>query len=489
MKINGKDMKTLLSRTSVRKPAHPATENAERTDTPAYKAPAKGDRLAAERRRNAPQVPTGTAPQPAPTSMEAKNATGVVPQARRTGSLTPKGRPTKPANSKSRERAYDPDLGKYPIPVVGTPCLMEKIADDDNIIAAAKVMLKEPDKATGLDRKTVPLVCKPLLEAPSKRETLQKWLLSVDGYRPGMVRTTYAPKPNGKLRKLGIANVRDRLVQRMILQAVEANLPDHAWSTSSFAYGHGQGIADAVKRADEIIADGAQYAVCVDLKAFFDNVPHHRLMRKLDEHIVDRRVVRLVRRFLTPRVLDKGTMAINRIGTPQGSVISPWLASMLYLDELDRELEHRGLPFVRYADDVTVFCRSRAAANRIRNRIIRYIEEVMECPVNQDKTKVVPVASLSILGLYRSGRFWKIQREKERAVRAITRSLLRQYAESGDLWYRGEAESKFKGWLQYYRHIPNLKSTKIPALERWFERLRNNADIACGGGREPTPFD
>lgn len=368
---------------------------------------------------------------------------------------------------------------------------MDTVVDDSNIIAAARTLMKEPDKAKGPDRKTVEEVCKPLLEDPVAREELRKQLLQ-GSYRPGPIRTTYIPKPNGKKRKLGIANVLDRVVQRMILQAVMAVTPANTWSESSFAYRPGLGIPDAVKKAEKHIAAGATHAVSVDLRSFFDNVPHHRLMRKLSEHISDKRVVRLVRKLLTPIVLDwdMGTKTVNRIGAPQGSIISPWLTSMLYLDELDRELELRALPFVRYADDVTVFCWSEAAAKRVRARIVRYLEEVMQCPVNQDKTKAVPVGSLSMLGLYRSGLVWKIQRKKEHDACANAVALLQRYMATGDIRFRCMAEWKFNGWLQHYRRIPNLEHTKIPKLERWFERKLKRADEARGeGGFDRTPFD
>ena len=474
----------------------PATENAEQASRKAaYKETTKGDALALQG-RNTPQVPQSAAPKPA-SRFEGPSAKDAVPQVGGTGSPTNiqgRRRPTNPANSKNRKRprrkVYDPNLGSHPIPVVKEARLMEQVVSDENFIAAAKVMLKEPQKATGPDRKTVTEVCKPIISFAGAREGLRRELLK-GTYRPGSVRTTYIPKANGKKRKLGIANVKDRLVQRMILQAVEANTPDQAWSRSSYAYSSGLGIPDAVRQAGRLIADGAQYAVCLDLKAFFDNVPHHRLLCKLSKHIADRRIVELVRRFLTPVVLDKGIAARNRIGAPQGSVISPWLTAKLYLDELDRELERRGHLFVRYADDVTIFCRSKVAAKRIRLRIVRFLEEVMKCPVNWEKTKVVSVDSLQILGLYRYGKGWRIQRKKERAACSTALSLLRQFAESGDTLYKEKAVSMFEGWLQHYRQIPDLDGKEVPALERWFSRqlVEKTNQAIDKGGLGQTPFD
>ncbi len=401
------------------------------------------------------------------------------------------GRPDKSASPKGRKpkgHIYDPCLGRHPIPAVDDQNLMERIANEDNLLKALKAILSEPKKASGIDRKTIEEVCLPLIKsAEARRELLQQ--IKAGHYNPSPIRTVLIPKGNGKMRTLGIATVLDRVVQRMILQAIEASTPNDAWSKSSFAYTAHIGVAEAIAETDKIIADGYGFAICLDLKAFFDNVPHTRLMRKLQAHIKDERVVRLVMAFLTPVVVQGETRFINRVGTPQGSVISPWLASKLYLDELDREIELRDHPFVRYADDCTVFARSLPAAKRIRKKIVKFIEETLQCPVNTDKTVVVPVEKLSILGVYRKGGRWRIQREKEKAACRACLSRLSEYSGTGDKALRKLAIDGFRGFLNHYRRIPDIAAKQVPALERWYRHKLSEAEGKAMKTFDPTPFD
>ena len=402
-----------------------------------------------------------------------------------------RGRPDKsasPEDRKPKSDEYDPWLGRHPIPVVEDPNLMEKITNDDNLLKALRVTLSEPKKASGIDRKTIKEVCLPLIKSAEARKELIQ-LIKTGRYTPSPVRIVLIPKGNGKMRTLGIAIVRDRVVQRMILQAIEASTPNDAWSKSSFAYTAHTGVAEAIAETDKIIAEGYQYAVCLDLKAFFDNVPHSRLKLKLQAHIKDKRARKLIEAFLTPVVVQKGKRSINRVGTPQGSVVSPWLASKLYLDELDRELESRGHPFVRYADDCTVFARSLPAAKRIMKRIVKFIEETLQCPVNTDKTVVVPVEKLSILGVYRKGGRWRIQREKEKAACRACLSRLSKYSGTGDKALRKQAVDCIRGFLNHYRRIPDIAAKQVPALERWLGRHLAYIDGKAMKPFDPTPFD
>ena len=273
------------------------------------------------------------------------------------------------------------------------------------------------------------------------------------------------------MRTLGIATVLDRIVQTMILQVVTAYCPPGTWSKYSYAYQEKLSVSDAVAEVDNIIADGYLFGIMLDLKAFFDNVPHDRLIRKLYNHLSDRRVVKLVTRFLTPVILmGKGKKIINRIGTPQGSVISPWLASMLYLDELDKELTARGLRFVRYADDVTVFCRSKKAAERIKRNLIDFLESVMHCPVNRDKTSVVSIDELAILGVKQEHNKWKIQRTKQAAACSIFLSELSKAWKSNSPDDIEMAVWRMRGFLNHYKRIPDIAKREVPAMTRWGER-------------------
>ena len=364
-------------------------------------------------------------------------------------------------------RAYDPLLGGHPIPVVAVPNLMELIVEDTNFYNAVRKVNSEPHKAPGCDRKTVREVCLPLIESADARDEVRKTILS-GNYIPAAIRTTQIPKANGKMRTLRIATVMDRIVQTMILQAVMNNLPENPWSEYSFAYLPKRGVADAIAEVNKIRSEGYTFGISLDLKAFFDNVPHDRLIAKIRKHVTDKRVVRLVTAFLTPAVIGKrGRPTINRIGTPQGSALSPWLASMLYLDELDREIARRGHRFVRYADDVTVFCRSVHAAKRVRNKLIGFLEGTMKCPVNREKTKITGIENISMLGVYLHKGKWHIDRDKLQQLRAGFRSLLGQYVAARDEYLLCKAIWQIGGFIAHYDRIPGIAAKEVRALKRW----------------------
>ena len=436
-------------------------------------------------RRNARSGQPERAPRTLLSRKESMTAIGQAPQAgnRTDTTQSQRGGPARSASSLSRryrhKPVYDPLLGRHPIPAVKVPNLLELVVDDENIISAVKKVNSEPDKAVGCDRKTVREVCLPLLESTEKRDQLRE-LIITGKYRPDPIRTTQIPKANGKTRTLGIATVMDRVVQTMILQTVMDYMPGNPWSEYSFAYQSGLGVADAIAEVNRIRSDGYTFGVSLDLKAFFDNVPHDRLIAKLRKHIADGRVVRLVTAFITPVVLGEHRhRTVNRIGTPQGSVLSPWLASMLYLDELDKEITHRGHRFVRYADDVTVFCHSKHAAKRVRNELIEFLENTMRCPVNREKTKITAIERISLLGVYLSKGKWHIDREKLLQLRSNFRSLLEEYAKTREELHLSEAIQRIGGFLAHYVRIPGIAVKEVNELKRWCLRTWNASCSNC----------
>lgn len=362
---------------------------------------------------------------------------------------------------------YDPLLGNHHIPAVKASDLMEQIVEDANFLQAVAAVGKEPDKAPGYDHRSVGDVCRWLYSDSSAREEIRQQLLQ-GKYRPDKVRTVQKPKPNGKMRTLGIATVQDRIVQTMILQVIKTHLPKETWNPHSYAYLPQSDIADAIAEVNRIRKEGYRYGIALDLKSFFDNVPHDRLMYQLKRHIDDKRVVGLVNAFLTPLIIGRrNELTKNRAGTPQGSVLSPWLASMLYLDELDQELERRGLRFVRYADDVTVFSFSWKAAKRIKARLIDFLENTMKCPVNKDKTKVVKIGELSLFGVYLDHEKWRIERNKEREACATYLAGLHKYSETGKVLHLRKAAERMSGFVNHYVRIPGMARDEVPALKRW----------------------
>jgi group II intron reverse transcriptase/maturase len=367
--------------------------------------------------------------------------------------------------------AYDPLYGFHVIPCVKTDCLLEAVADDENCIKAILKVRKKPEKSPGCDEKTVVEVCDSLISDPLQREAIQQDILT-GNYWPAPVVERLIPKSKGKMRAIGIAIVKDRIVQRMILQAIESALAKNTWSPNSFAYTEGRGPKEAIARVDELRRRGYTWAIALDLKAFFDNVPHDRLKAKIGKFIVDKRVVDLIVRFITPLILgENGKVRRNRKGTPQGSVISPILASKLYLDELDQEMTRHGWNFVRYADDVTVFCKSKAAAKRIRRQLLKIVGEEMLCPPNEDKTHIVNVKELALLGVYLKRGKWHISRKKILGMRACFADGLKKVKRSGSDYDLSKLIDQMHSFLNHYKRICPSLAKEAESTLQWCKRV------------------
>jgi RNA-directed DNA polymerase len=225
-----------------------------------------------------------------------------------------------------------------------TEHLMEAICDPDNIEAALDAVVRNKG-APGIDGITV----KQLPDILKARWPEIEEQLLQGRYEPQPVRRVRIPKPAGGTRNLGIPTVIDRVIQQAILLRLQP-LWDPTFSEHSYGFRPGRSAHQAVAQAQAYIIEGYRFVVDIDLAKFFDRVNHDRLMAAVAARVTDRRLLRLIRSYLTAGVLDNGLFEDSREGTPQGGPLSP-LLSNLVLDELDRELKHRGHRFVRYADD------------------------------------------------------------------------------------------------------------------------------------------
>jgi RNA-directed DNA polymerase len=343
-----------------------------------------------------------------------------------------------------------------------TQDLMERVASSANLNQAYK-RVKANKGSAGTDGMSVRDLRLWLVD---HKDALVAQLVRGD-YRPQPVRGALIPKPGGGMRQLGIPSVIDRLVQQAILQVLQPLL-DPGFSVSSFGFRPGRSAHDALSRAGEYVAEGYEIVVDLDLEKFFDRVNHDILMSRLAGRIGDKRLLRMIRRFLQAGMMQGGVCIRRYEGTPQGGPVSPLLANLL-LDDLDRMLEARGHRFCRYADDVNIYVRSPAAGERVMASVAKFLQGRLHLRLNQEKSAVAPVWERKFLGhrLLSDGAFGiapqSLARAKQR-VRQITRrnrgiSLARMI---------GELNSFLGGWLTYFRHarcVGHLRS-----LDQWIRR-------------------
>jgi group II intron reverse transcriptase/maturase len=293
-------------------------------------------------------------------------------------------------------------------------------------------------------------------------------------FTPYPVRRKEIPKPDGGIRLLGIPTVLDRFIQQAISQVL-GRIWEPFFSEHSYGFRPGRTAHQAVMQGKEYMVTGCTYVVDMDLSKFFDRVNHDRLMSRLAERIKDKRVLKLIRGYLRCGVMIEGVAVRSEEGTPQGGPLSPLLSNIV-LDELDKELEKRGHRFVRYADDFMIYCKSRKAAERVKESITRFLETKLKLKVNHDKSGVSRPWLRKFLG------FTYFQMCGQSKVRIHMKSLKRFKDKVRKVTSRSRGKSLkqvieelnhyFIGWWGYFR-LTEAKSF-LKGLKIWImRRLRS----------------
>jgi group II intron reverse transcriptase/maturase len=269
--------------------------------------------------------------------------------------------------------------------------LWETVFSRDNLNRALQ-RVESNKGAPGVDAMTVAEL-RPWLKVhwPEVRAQLE-----AGTYRPVPVRRVSIPKPEGGERELGVPTVLDRLIQQAIAQALVPVFDPH-FSERSYGFRPGRSAGEAVQQARGYMSAGLEWVVDVDLERFFDRVQHDALLARVARKVADKRLLRLIRRYVEAGVMVNGVKQSNREGTPQGSPLSPLLSNIM-LDDLDRELERRGHHFIRYADDIRINVKSERAGQRVLAGVTEFIEKRLKLKVNKEKSSVKPATKAVALG-------------------------------------------------------------------------------------------
>ncbi|MDD5676857.1 MAG: group II intron reverse transcriptase/maturase [Kiritimatiellae bacterium] len=341
--------------------------------------------------------------------------------------------------------------------------MMEQVLAAENLQTAWR-RVKANAGAPGIDGMTVeafPAFCRE--HWPRIRSALM-----TGTYRPAPVRRVFIPKPDGRQRPLGVPTVLDRVIQQALAQVLTP-LFESGFSRSSYGFRENRNAHQAVREVEACWKEGRRYAVDCDLKSFFDTVNHDRLMGQLREKIQDRKVLGLIRRYLTAGVvMPDGSREATPQGVPQGGPLSPLLANIT-LDPLDKELERRGHRFARYADDFLVMVRSAKAAERVMASLTRFVEGRLKLVVNRAKSQAAPLKRCAFLGFQigtRGRAEWTVKayaRFKQRVREITRRNRGHRVQDVIDELFR-----YVTGWLNYFGISHTY--TGLLELEEWVRR-------------------
>jgi RNA-directed DNA polymerase len=341
--------------------------------------------------------------------------------------------------------------------------LMELIVDEANMEAAWR-NVKRNRGAPGPDGETIDQFFEAFRHRwPEIRQQL------LDGtYEPSPVRRKAIDKPDGGQRLLGIPNVQERLIQQAIVLILTPIFDPH-FSELSFGFRPKRSAHGAAKQVKRTIRQGYRFACDVDLSKFFDRVQHDVLMSRVARRVKDKRLLKLIGRYLRAGVMVEGVLQPTEVGSPQGGPLSPLLSNIL-LDDLDKELERRGLPFVRYADDFAVFAKSPRAAARIMTSVSRFLTETLRLVVNQEKSRVVTSDEFEYLGFT----FVKSRSTinvSPKAIRKFKHRIREITGRSRGISMErrlSELRSYVRGWMGYFGVASQLKL--FDRLDQWIRR-------------------
>jgi RNA-directed DNA polymerase len=348
-------------------------------------------------------------------------------------------------------------------PAIGEQLMEEVCARENCKQALARVRVNKG--SAGMDGMIVQQLPEHLKQHwPVIREQLLSGI-----YKPQPVKRVEIPKPDGGMRKLGIPTVLDRFIQQAVMQVLQRRW-DRTFSEHSYGFRPERSAHQAVEQAQKYIAEGYRWVVDLDLEKFFDRVNHDRLMAKIAERVGDKRMLKLIRAFLTAGVMEDGLVNPVDEGTPQGGPLSPLLSNIV-LDEFERELEQRGLRFARYADDSNIYVRSKRAGERVMESLKVFLMTKLKLKVNEQKSAVARPWARKFLGFsFTSAGIPKrriapkaVDRFKEK-IRELTRRnkgvSIERMAEKLT-WY-------LRGWIGYFGKCQT--PSVLESLDQWIRR-------------------
>jgi len=345
--------------------------------------------------------------------------------------------------------------------------LLERILDRNNLNRAYK-QVRANHGAPGIDGMTVEDAL------PWLREHREELLESIrqGKYRPQPVRRKVIPKPDGGERKLGIPTVVDRIIQQAIAQQL-VPIYEPLFSDGSYGYRPKRSAQMAIQKVKEYAEQGYTQAVLIDLSKYFDTLNHDLLMNMVREQVHDKRVVELIKRFLKSGIMENGLYIKTQEGSPQGGPLSPLLAN-IYLDKFDKEMERRGVPVVRYADDIVMLAKSPRAAERLLESSRRYLEGKLKLKMNLEKSRAVSVYAKRnfkflgfALGKGRNGIFIRVHAKSLKKAKQKLKELTSRSQGRNVRTVMYKVKVYARGWLGYFG-IASMRNT----LKSWDEWLR-----------------